>query len=56
MANLKYNKEATQCSDCGKELAAKSGFISQEDGKCRCFYCYSAALPPFKLGSKKQTK
>ena len=56
MANLKYNKEATKCVDCGKELAAKGGFINKEDGKCRCCYCYSAKLPPFKLVLNKKAK
>jgi hypothetical protein len=58
MPNLKYNKEATQCADCGKELAAKGGFISKDDGKCRCCLCYSSRTPcpVFFIGTRKERK
>ncbi len=49
MANLKYNKEATKCCDCGKPLAVRCGFISKQDGECRCCYCYTSAMPPMKF-------
>ena len=58
MANLKYNKEATKCADCGKDLAVKGGFISKDDGKCRCCFCYSSRIPApvFFIGTRQESK